>query len=66
MAEDVLTGERQNVGLWLVQASVAHTLGGEVTWHNDDGAVTEIQFPVRFEHIRQPGQIHGRQQQGCT
>ncbi len=44
--EDVLAGERHNMGLWLVQASVTYTLNGQVTWYNDGGAVIEIQIPT--------------------
>jgi two-component sensor histidine kinase len=43
----VLDGERDSTGLWLIEASVTHNLGGEIAWYNDGGAVAEIQFPVR-------------------
>jgi two-component sensor histidine kinase len=46
MPREVLDGERQSVGLWLVRANVTHTLGGQVSWYNDGGAVFEIEFPL--------------------
>jgi two-component sensor histidine kinase len=45
--DDVLAGERHSMGLWLIQASVTHNLGGEIAWYNEDGAVVEIRFPIR-------------------
>ncbi len=51
LPEDVLAGERQNVGLWLARENATHTLDGEIAWSNDEGpdggAVVEVQFPVR-------------------
>jgi len=44
MPDDVLAGRRQNVGLWLVQINATRTLGGEVKWWNDDGAVVSFTF----------------------
>jgi len=44
MPDDVLAGRRQNVGLWLVQINATRTLGGEVEWWNDDGAVVSFTF----------------------
>ncbi len=49
LPDEVLAGERQNVGLWLVRTNVLHTLSGDIAWHNDDGAVVEIQFPIRSQ-----------------
>jgi hypothetical protein len=45
--DEVLAGEQQSMGLWLIQASVTHNLGGEIAWYNEDGAVVEIEFPIR-------------------
>jgi two-component sensor histidine kinase len=47
LPDDVLAGERQNVGLWLARTNATHTLDGRIEWYNDDGTVVEIQFPVR-------------------
>ncbi len=44
LPDEVLAGERHNVGLWLVAANAEHSLGGEVSLHNDDGAVVSITF----------------------
>lgn len=44
MPEAVLAGERNEVGLWLVEANVTHPLNGEITFHNDGGAVASITF----------------------
>jgi two-component sensor histidine kinase len=43
--EGVLAGERDSTGLRLIEACVTRTLSGEIAWHNDGGAVVEIQFP---------------------
>ncbi|MBN1178749.1 MAG: PocR ligand-binding domain-containing protein [Anaerolineae bacterium] len=45
LPDDVLQGERHNVGLWLVRANITHTLGGEVALYNDGGAVVAMTFP---------------------
>ncbi len=37
--DDVLAGKQRNVGFWLVETNVRHTLDGEIDYHNDDGAV---------------------------
>jgi len=42
---EVLRGERQNVGLYLVRSLTGHGLGGEVTLRNEGGAVTILAFP---------------------
>jgi PAS domain S-box-containing protein len=45
--EEVLQGERENVGLGLIQSMVHKGLRGELSLRNDDGAVTVIQFEAR-------------------
>jgi two-component sensor histidine kinase len=45
--EEVLGLERQNVGMYLVQNIVHRDLRGEITLHNDKGAVATIRFPER-------------------
>jgi two-component sensor histidine kinase len=42
--EEVLRLERHNVGMYLVQNIVRSDLQGELTLHNDQGAVTVISF----------------------
>jgi PAS domain S-box-containing protein len=44
---DVLNWERHGVGLELVQNIVRRNLHGDVSLHNDQGAVTRIHFPSR-------------------
>ena len=44
LAPAVLQGKRHSVGLGLIQASVTRTLGGEITWYSDKGAVIELVF----------------------
>jgi PAS domain S-box-containing protein len=44
--EAVLKSEHQDVGLYLVQTIVHSSLQGEVTLHNDRGAVTTIRFKM--------------------
>jgi two-component sensor histidine kinase len=43
--EEVLRLERHSVGWELIQTLVRHGLRGEITLHNDQGAVTTIRFP---------------------
>lgn len=43
--EEVLRLERHSVGWELIQTLVRHGLRGEITLHNDQGAVTTIHFP---------------------
>jgi two-component sensor histidine kinase len=45
-APDVLRGERQNVGMYLVRTLVRKGLRGELDLGNDRGAVTTIRFKV--------------------
>jgi two-component sensor histidine kinase len=45
--DEVLAGERHSMGMWLIQTSVTNNLQGDIVWHNDGGAVVEIQFPVQ-------------------
>jgi PAS domain S-box-containing protein len=45
-AEAVLQGKQHNVGIYLIQTMVSRGLEGEVTFHNDQGAVTNIRFRV--------------------
>jgi two-component sensor histidine kinase len=45
--EQVLRLERLGVGLDLVQNLVRSSLGGELSLHNDGGAVTVIRFVDR-------------------
>ncbi|MCP4660841.1 MAG: GAF domain-containing protein [bacterium] len=44
--EEVLRLERHSIGWELIQAAVDRGLRGEVTLHNDRGAVTTIRFPL--------------------
>ena len=44
--EDVLQLERHNVGLYLMQTLVQSGLQGELSFYNDDGAVTVIRFKM--------------------
>lgn len=44
--EEVLSGQRHGVGLYLVQTIITRDLNGELTLENDDGAVTVVRFPV--------------------
>jgi len=46
--EDVLQLERRNVGFDLMQNIVRDNLRGELSLHNDDGAVTIIQFKTEI------------------
>jgi PAS domain S-box-containing protein len=49
--EEVLRLERHNVGFYLIQRMVHRTLRGELTLHNDRGAVATIRFktdPLAF------------------
>ncbi len=43
---DVLQGERQNVGLYLIRTLTGHGLQGEVTLRNEGGAVVLLTFPA--------------------
>lgn len=42
--EEVLQGKRHNVGIYLIQTMVTRGLEGEVTFHNNHGAVTKLRF----------------------
>jgi two-component sensor histidine kinase len=42
--EEVLRLERYNVGIYLIQNIVQEQLYGDLTFHNDQGAVTTIRF----------------------
>lgn len=42
----VIHSRQSNTGMWLLQTSATHTLGGSLTLHNDDGAVVTLQFPL--------------------
>jgi len=44
--EDVLRGQRCNVGMDLVQTIVRDSLRGELQLHNDGGAHTPIRFEI--------------------
>jgi two-component sensor histidine kinase len=44
--EEVLRLERHSVGWKLIQTVVGHSLQGEVSLHNDRGAVTTVRFPA--------------------
>jgi PAS domain S-box-containing protein len=44
--EEVLRLERHGVGWSLIQSLVGHSLRGEVSLHNDGGAVTTLRFPA--------------------
>ncbi len=44
--EDVLSGRSRHVGLHLIQASIRSPLRGELTLHNDNGAVAEVAFKL--------------------
>ena len=52
--EDVLELNLPKVGLYLVQNIAGHDLDGEVTFHNDYGAVTTIRFKAA---ARQPSNM---------
>jgi PAS domain S-box-containing protein len=41
---EVLQGERQTVGLYLIEALAEHDLGGEITFSNDRGGVARLRF----------------------
>jgi len=45
--EEVLQLERHNVGFYLIQRIVLRTLRGELSLHNDKGAVAVIQFKAQ-------------------
>ena len=47
--EAVLQSDGHNVGLYLVENTVCYTLHGEITLHNDNGAVVTIRFPQGME-----------------
>jgi two-component sensor histidine kinase len=47
-SEEVLQLERHNVGFDLMQKMVRKDLGGELSLHNDDGAVAEIRFKAQM------------------
>jgi PAS domain S-box-containing protein len=49
LPEEVLARQAHNVGLWLIRASVTRTLGGEISWYNDGGAVVDLQFPLQMD-----------------
>ena len=44
--EEIWQAGQYNVGLGMVQHMVRETLRGELSLHNDDGAVTIIRFPL--------------------
>lgn len=44
--EDVLCGQRENVGLYLIKLNVRSPLRGQFTLQNDAGAVATIQFKL--------------------
>ncbi len=44
---EVLNLERHNVGIYLIQRIVQHSLGGTVSFDNDHGAITIIHIPVQ-------------------
>ncbi len=44
--EEVLRLERHNMGLYLIQKLVRSDLRGELTLHNQPGAITTIRFPA--------------------
>ncbi|HSJ55709.1 MAG TPA: sensor histidine kinase, partial [Anaerolineae bacterium] len=54
---DVLGGRGRSLGLWLVDAIVTTSLQGEWSIRNEDGAVTELCFPVR--HREKGGELDG-------
>jgi two-component sensor histidine kinase len=49
--EEVLRLERHGVGFDLVQNIVRSSLGGELSLHNDGGAVAVIRFAAQAEGI---------------
>ncbi len=44
--EAVLNSEDRKVGMYLIENTVRHSLRGEITFQNDNGAVVRIQFGV--------------------
>jgi two-component sensor histidine kinase len=44
--QDVLEAKQYNVGIYLIQTVVTKGLDGEVTFHNDEGAVTQMRFRI--------------------
>ncbi len=46
---EVLRSEGRNVGLYLIENTVRHSLRGEITLRNDNGAVVTIRFAKKME-----------------
>lgn len=44
--DDVLEAKHYNVGIYLIQTVVTKGLDGEVSFHNDEGAVTQMRFRI--------------------
>ncbi len=47
--ETALVAEGRNAGLYLAENTARHSLGGDVTFHNDDGAVVTI-AQIKLQH----------------
>ncbi len=45
----MLHSESHNVGMYLIENTIRHSLHGEITFHNDNGAVVAIQFVKKME-----------------
>jgi PAS domain S-box-containing protein len=52
--ETALVTEGRNAGLYLVENTARHSLEGDVTFHNDDGAVVTI-AQIKLQHPLQGG-----------
>ncbi len=48
-AEVLLRSEVRNIGLYLIENTVRHTLRGDITLHNDNGAVATVRFVKEVE-----------------
>jgi len=46
--EAVLNSEGHNVGMYLIKNTVRHSLRGEITFQNDNGAVVRMKFAVKI------------------
>ncbi len=45
----VLRSEGRNVGMYIIENTIRHSLRGEITLHNDNGAVVTIRFVKEME-----------------
>jgi PAS domain S-box-containing protein len=47
--DEILQGTHKSVGLYLIEALAEHDLGGQITFSNDQGAVTRLRFALVAE-----------------